>query len=148
MTEDLRELLASVVGEWSGHYRLWLEPGKLHAESGTTATVTPVLDGRFVRIAYDWTVDDALQRGEFLLAAPEGKHLTASWIDTWHSGGDILLCPSDGAATVIAEYGPTDEPWRWRTGFELRDDGSFVITAWNITPAGEEGLATEAIYRR
>lgn len=146
---DLRGMLASMAGEWRGRYRLYLEPGKLTAESDTTATVTPVLDGRFTRIAYDWTVDDSPQLGEFLVAAPGNERLTASWVDTWHNGDGILFCSSDGADTVIGQYGPDDEPWRWRTHFALEDaTAELVITAWNITPAGEAAVATEARYRR
>ena len=146
---DLREMLASMVGEWTGRYRLYLEPGALTAESDTVATVTTALDGRFVRIAYDWTVDEARQLGEFLVAAPGGKRLMASWADTWHNGDGILFCGSDGTDAVIGQYGPDDDPWHWRTTFELREGGAeLAITAWNITPTGEEAVATEATYRR
>ena len=150
MGDDLRDLLASMVGEWTGRYRLYLEPGELTSESDTSATVTPVLDGRFTRIAYDWTVDEARQLGEFLVAAPGGDRLTSSWVDTWHNGDAILFCRSvDDGVGVIGQYGPDDDPWRWRTTFELHAGGAeLAVTAWNITPAGEEAVATEARYRR
>ena len=138
-----------MVGEWTGRYRLYLEPGQLTTECDTSATVTSVLDGRFVRIAYDWTVDDTRQLGEFVVAAPSGDRLMASWVDTWHNGDGILFCPSDGSGGVVGQYGPDDDPWRWRTAFEVRDGGAeLAITAWNITPAGDEAVATEARYRR
>lgn len=144
-----RELLASMVGEWTGQYRLYLQPGTLTAESDTSATVAPVLDGRFVRITYDWIVDGGRQLGEYLVASPGGDLLTASWVDTWHSGDAILFCRSDGAAGVIGQYGPDEDPWQWRTTFELRDGGAeLAITAWNVTPGGDEAVATEASYRR
>ena len=145
---DLRGMLASMAGEWRGRYRLYLEPGKLTAESDTTATVTPVLDGRFTRIAYDWTVDDARQLGEFLVAAPGNARLTASWVDTWHNGDAILFCESDGPDAVLGRYGPDDDPWRWRTTFAVEEGGELAITAWNVTPSGEAAVATEARYRR
>ena len=146
---DLRELLASMVGEWRGRYRLYLEPGQLTSESETAASITPVLGGRFVRITYDWTVDDGLQLGEFLLAAPGSERLTASWVDSWHNGDTIMFCRSDGDASVVGQYGDEGEPWRWRTAFELRDGGAeLAVTAWNISPGGEEAVATEARYRR
>ena len=152
MGEDLRKLLASMAGEWTGRYELYLEPGKLTTACETAATVTPVLDGRFTRIAYDWVVDDGGQLGEFLVAAPGGGRLTASWVDSWHNGDAILFCDTaDGAdpPSVIGRYGPADDPWQWRTAFELRDDDrELVITAWNVTPAGHETVATEARYRR
>lgn len=155
MADDLRKLLASMAGEWTGRYRLYLEPGTLTTECDTAATVTPVLDGRFTRIAYDWVVDDEPQLGEFLVAAPgNGERLTASWVDTWHNGDGILFCESaEGTAppSVIGRYGPPDEPWRWRTAFERHDvDGGdeLVITSWNVTPGGDEAVATEARYRR
>ena len=149
MGDEMRDLLASMVGEWTGRYRLYLEPGKLTSESVTSASVSPALDGRFTRIAYDWIVtpDDARQVGEFLVGAPGGR-LSASWVDTWHNGDAILFCPpaADGRG-VLGQYGPDEDPWRWRTTFEVVD-GSLSITAWNITPAGEEAVATEARYER
>ena len=146
---DLRDLLTKMAGEWTGRYRLYLEPGTLTEESDTQASVTPALDGRFTRIAYDWTVDGQRQLGEFLVAAPGDERLTASWVDTWHNGDGILFCPSDGAGGVIGQYGPDDDPWRWRTAFVLDEAGAeLVITAWNITPSNEEAVATEARYRR
>lgn len=144
---DLRELLTSIVGEWSGQYRLWLQPGELTSESATSAVVTPVLDGRFLRITYDWSVEEDQQHGEYLVGAPGDARLTASWVDSWHNGDEIMFCRSDGT-TVLGEYGPAEEPWGWRTAFERRGDGELVITAWNISPAGDEAMATEARYRR
>jgi hypothetical protein len=45
-------------------------------------------------------------------------------------------------------YGPPEQRWGWRTRFDLVSPEELVITAWNISPTGEEDKATEATYRR
>ena len=55
-----RDLIAGLMGDWSGTYRLWLEPGTLRTE-GPTRCTGPVLDGRFVALDYEWTDLDGPQ---------------------------------------------------------------------------------------
>ena len=146
---DPGEILSTLVGSWRGTYRLWLEPGVLHTECPTEATGVAVLGGRFTTLRYTWTVDGEGQEGEFLLAAPDdGRHLQAAWIDTWHNGSGILFCSPDGAGAVVGTYGPAEEPWRWRTAIEVTGPDAIVVTAWNITPHGDEAMATQATYER
>ncbi len=64
-----RELLASLVGSWTGTYRLWLEPDVLRIEGPTGATGRAVLDGRFVALDYDWVDVDGPQAGSILFPA-------------------------------------------------------------------------------
>jgi hypothetical protein len=147
-TASGREMIAALVGEWNGTYRLWLEPGKLRTQSSTRCTGRSVLEGRFVAVDYSWTDDDGPQRGSMLLGRTDEGTWEMAWIDTWHTGTSMLFCVGGPDADMLGSYGPSDEPWGWRTRFDLASSDEFTITAWNITPAGDEVKATEATYRR
>jgi hypothetical protein len=145
---DPREMIAALVGEWEGTYRLWLEPGVLRTESPTRCSGRPVLDGRFVALDYDWTDGEDPQLGSMLLGCTDEGRWELAWVDTWHMGTSMMFCAGGPTAEVLGSYGPPDEPWGWRTRFDLGSPDQLVITAWNITPAGDEAKATEASYRR
>lgn len=44
------------------------------------------------------------------------------------------------------EYG--QDLWGWRTEIHILSGSEFSITAYNISPAGEEAKATETFYQR
>jgi hypothetical protein len=147
---DGQEMLGAMAGEWTGTYRLWLDPGQLRTECETQLRAEAVVGGRAIQATYDWTDtggDGAAQTGTFLLACPEGARWEMAWGDTWHMG-HALLWSIGPDGKVTGTYGPADEPWGWRTEFEMPAADRLVIRAYNITPSGEEALATEADYRR
>ena len=143
-----RELLAALVGTWTGTYRLWLEPGTPRVEGPSHGTGRPVLDGRFVALDYDWVDADGPQAGTMLLGCTDEGTWEMAWVDTWHTGRSILFCQGGPAADVLGGYGPPEQRWGWRTRFDLVSPEELVITAWNVEPTGEETKATEATYRR
>jgi len=40
------------------------------------------------------------------------------------------------------------EKWGWRSELKIIDSNNIVLTAYNVTPTGEEAKATEVIYKR
>jgi hypothetical protein len=50
-----------------------------------------------------------------------------------------------GYAYVTPEI---EQHWGWRTHIEMLSDSEIMITAFNISPEGQESKATETIYRK
>jgi hypothetical protein len=146
--------LQKLLGEWVGTARVWFEPDKLGEEASVRGTIRSVLDGRFVVHEYATTFFGAPNDGIAII----GWHMDAAryemaWVDAGHSGTAIMFCEGGRDAadvSVLGHYGGHDggQPWGWRTAIEQPDDDSLIITAWNITPEGEESKATEIAYRR
>lgn len=147
--------LAALAGRWTGSNRLRLSwPTPSDFESAATAEVTPVADGRFVTVAYTWAHDGKPCAG-FLLVGREttGDVVHASWVDSWHQRERPMPCTGTadgrGGVDVRGSYAaPPGPDWGWRIALGPTDDGGLRLTMWNVTPAGEEDLAVEAVYRR
>ena len=147
-------LIASA-GNWRGMNTLQDPHSGQPEESPATATVVPVLDGRFVRLDYTWGYQGKPQAGSFLFGFESAADsLTAHWIDGWHNGDRVMACvgarPHGPSLEVRGTYeAPPGPDWGWRT--EVTPDGqrSLRIVMFNVWPDGErEELAMETVLAR
>ena len=146
-------VLTSMIGRWSGTGRIWLRPDVLSYEDEVTGTIEAIYDGRWVRHDYSTRIDGRMETGSALIGCYlREREWQVAWVDSWHTGTEIMVSrgPLDGAGklvSVLGSYGAGDERWGWRTTFEPAGD-TLVVRHFNITPAGEEGLAVQFDYTR
>ena len=148
------DCLIACTGNWRGTNTLQDPNTGKPEESPATAAVTPILDGRFVRLDYTWGHQGEPQAGSFLIGfEKQSDAVTAHWIDSWHNGDRVMVCegprPNGPAIEVRGTYpAPPGPDWGWRT--EITPDGerSLRLVMFNVWPDGErEELAMETHLR-
>ena len=155
LADGAHQQLQGLIGNWKGNTKTWFEKDVLADESPVTATISAILGARFITYDYQGSLDGKPFEGKMIIGfdIPYQK-FTASWIDSFHMGTQIML--SSGEATsngfaVLGSYGSPeygDALWGWRTELKIVSNDELIFSAYNISPEGEEVKATETVYYR
>lgn len=153
-TSGVHYQLSDLAGEWQGTTKTWFEPDQLGDESPMQGTMKVVLDGRFVLYEYQGSLGGKQFEGIAIIGfSISSATFQLAWADSFHTGTDIMFSEGKGGDKLfnaLGSYGAAEmpEPWGWRTEIDLPNKDTLIITAYNITPSGEESKATETIYAR
>jgi len=148
--------LTKLVGEWKGTTKTWFDPSKLEDESPINGTMRLVLDGRFIMHEYQSSFGDQSLSGIAIFGYDlNTQKFQCAWMDTFHNGTAIMFSKGskgDEGINVLGSYAyitpETEQHWGWRTQLEMISDNEMMITAFNISPEGQETKATETNYRK
>ncbi|MCE6988266.1 DUF1579 domain-containing protein [Dyadobacter sp. CY323] len=154
LESGIHQKFQSFIGEWEGVTKTWFEPDVGADESPMKGIIRSILGGRFILHEYQGTLSGSPFEGSATYGFDLGSNkFQAAWIDSFHMSTGIML--SEGheignGFSVLGSYGGPDipEPWGWRTTLELVNPNELIITAYNISPEGQEDKATETVYKR
>jgi hypothetical protein len=142
--------LTACTGTWRGTSTLQDPHSGTPLDSPSTLTITPILLGRFLRVAYTWDYHGEPQEGEFIIGMQnESGDLTSHWIDTWHMSDKGMTCTGKAGEDELLLPGsypaPPGPDWGWNTVIRPTEN-ELKVTMFNVPPGGREELAVEASY--
>lgn len=151
---DATQLFETLQGDWEGPTQTWFEPGAAPEHSHWRGSIRTRLSERFLEHTYTGTAMGKPHTGVALFAYDAERQLyQCTWMDTFHMGANLMHSEGPAVAggfSVQGTYGDGQggPRWGWRTEVVVEGPDAVRLTAFNITPTGEEAKAVETRYTR
>jgi len=144
--------LAQMEGEWEGTSAVYFEGDTPVDEAAHTATIKPILGGRFMLHEYTGSFQGKPLEG----LAIYGYHIPTekfecAWVDSFHTGTKIFLSEDKQPSklfSVMVHYDAGGQEWGWRTEIEMPSEDELIITASNYMPDGTPAGGVVTKYKR
>ena len=148
--------LKKMEGVWEGLAKTWFEPDKIADESPVRATMKLILDGKFILHEYKGSFGGKPLEGIAIIGYHlDLKKFQCAWIDSFHNGSALMFSEGKRGVEgfkVLGSYAyvtpEMEQHWGWRTQIEIVGEDEILIRAYNISPEGEEAMATEIEYKK
>ncbi|MEJ7589678.1 MAG: DUF1579 domain-containing protein [Ferruginibacter sp.] len=148
--------LAKLAGTWEGMATTWFEPDKIADQSPVSGSMRLILDGRFILHEYKGSFTGKPLEGMAIYGYHlELKKFQGAWIDSFHNGSAIMFSEGTRSGEQLKMLGSyayvtpeAEQHWGWRTEIEIIQEDEVKITAYNISPGGDEAKATETVYKK
>ena len=150
----LSRLHDRLLGDWSGEKSLWFDPKAApHTVSPCTLSIASEAMGKFLSLRYRWSFEGQAQAGLLLVGNdnPDAE-VSASWVDSFHSGSAIMHCHGSASAegfSVLGHYAaPPGPDWGWSLSLRLDEADRLELLMHNIEPEGQPELAVRIHWQR
>ena len=147
--------LASLAGNWEGEIEVWFDADASPERGQLVGTIQTMLDKRFIRFDYSNSMQGETHSGMLLIGYYlVRKACTISWIDSFHTGTQILQLESTELGKEVFEgKGSYSDPsggpdWFWRIVIEPLPENKLAIRHYNIHPNAQEDTAIRILLER
>lgn len=155
-SSGVHQQLNRLEGTWEGITTTWFEPGEPVDVSAIIGTIRALFGGKYLLHEYRSAFGGKPLEGLAIYSYHiDLQKYQAAWIDSFHTDTFIMFSESNREAAQFAVNGGytyltpgQEQQWGWRTEIQMIGDDALLITAYNITPQGEESKATETKYQR
>ncbi|MGV3656975.1 MAG: DUF1579 domain-containing protein [Chitinophagaceae bacterium] len=148
--------LSRLAGTWQGNMKTWFGPDNLVNETTISGTMRLIMDGQYVMHEYKSSFENKPFEGMAIYGYNiDLQRFESAWVDSFHTGTAIMFSEGEKGKNDFKMLGSyayvtpdTEQHWGWRTHIDFVSDSEVVITAYNISPEGDESKATEIVYQR
>jgi len=139
-------VLTKMAGEWTCKVKYQMDPSQPEQESQSSATVTALMDGRYIQEVDSGEMNGMPFSGMGLYGYDNvsGKYVS-SWIDNMGTGIMSSVGTADGSGKVITWIGTmndpvTGKPAKSRMVTTVIDDNHHTFELYGVPPGGKKEM--------